>query len=94
MDDYLMDRMAEYVGGVMVIQYTLAACLDEADIISKASLAKVLRKSTQDEIQEPGAADAINLFVDVLEGNTASPDIAKPDWLKGVIDGGKKSDDE
>ncbi len=94
MEDDLLNRMTEFISGMMVIQYTLAACLNEAGIISKASLAEILRKSARDEIQEPGALDAINLFVDALEGKTESPYIGKPDWFRGVIDGGKKSDDE
>ena len=59
MEDDLLNRMTEFISGMMVIQYTLAACLNEAGIISKASLAEILRKSARDQIHEPGALDAI-----------------------------------
>ena len=58
MEDYVLDRMTEYLGGVMVIQYTLAASLDELGLLPKAKLAEVLRNSAQNDIQEPGAVDA------------------------------------
>ncbi len=94
MEDDLMNRMTEYLGGVMVIQYTLAACLDEVGLIPKAKLAEVLRNSAQNDIQEPGAVEAVNLFVAALEGKSESPGIGKPDWFRGVIDGGKKPNDD
>ena len=94
MEDDLMNRMTEYLGGVMIIQYTLAACLDEAGILPKAKLAEELRYSAQNYIQEPRAVNAVIQFVDVLEGTIESPGIGKPDWFRGVIDGGKKPNDD
>ncbi len=90
MYDGELEYVTAYIGGVMLTQIALVDLLDGAGLVSKQMVIDTLKPLLKkDDPNTNPALEAIETFLDGLEGNLDVVKTTKPDWLRYVIQGKK-----
>ncbi len=80
-------------GATMMAVKALDAALTEAGVLPKGIVAKVVQRAgSEPDADHLGFDAGFRMVCDLLESEGAPP--GPPEWLRGVIDGGKSTGQE
>ena len=89
-----VNNAADYSRGVNKLLFHLTLTLIKNRVIDPDSYLGSVRELVSDCDQESHETVPLKVFIEILEKAIAHVESGQPDWLHGVIDGGRDEDSE